>query len=67
VSARRYARSPLDGHVHLLTDDPHSGVPKARCAVEIPADVHQFDQPPLGSPCEECRLSLIAEMAASTP
>lgn len=66
VSTRRYARSPIDGEVHLLAGSDVSGGFQARCSAVIPAGVLQFDQPPFGSPCERCRVSLI-EVAASTP
>jgi hypothetical protein len=62
VQSRRYVRSPLNGQVHLLDDAPHSGALKARCAAVIPSDVRQFDQPPLGTPCDPCRLAVIAEI-----
>lgn len=65
MNTRRYARSPVDGEVHLLAGSDVSGGFRARCSAVIPVGVSQFDQPPFGSPCERCRVALVDE--ASRP
>jgi hypothetical protein len=63
-AARRWVVSPLDSCVHLLPEGSHlsSGL-TARCGHLLPTAVHQLDQPPPGSPCEGCRLILLADFA----
>jgi hypothetical protein len=61
--ARWWALSPLDRTVHLLApQDAHGGL-TARCGHLLPTVVHQLDQSPPGSPCEDCRLIFLADCA----
>jgi hypothetical protein len=63
----RWARSPLDFHVHLVPEGDYlRGVLTARCGHELPTAVHRHDQPPPGPPCERYRLSFLAD-STTTP
>jgi hypothetical protein len=59
---RRWAVSPLDFCVHLLPE-ASAGVLTARCGHLVPTGVSNYDQPPPGPPCEDCRLILLADFA----
>lgn len=65
VSAVRwwYALSRLDNTVHLLSPERPPGALAARCGHALPAASHVHDHPPLGPPCESCRLILLADAA----
>jgi hypothetical protein len=65
IRSTRWAISPLDYTVHLLVSegDQPLGVLQARCGHLLPTVVHQLDQPPPGSPCEDCRLIFLADCA----
>jgi hypothetical protein len=58
----RWAVSPLDFCVHLLPE-ASAGVLTARCGHLLPTGVSNYDQPPPGPPCEDCRLILLADFA----
>lgn len=65
IRATRWAISPLDCAVHLLMreGDHPLGVFQARCGHLLPTVVHQRDQPPPGTSCEDCRLIFLADCA----
>lgn len=68
ITSARWVLSKRDFCVHLIP--PASTQPVdvvlARCGHEMPADVHVYDQPPPGPPCERCRLIFLADFAAHT-
>ncbi|MGH3693755.1 MAG: hypothetical protein ACRDRX_07145 [Pseudonocardiaceae bacterium] len=67
--ARWWVLSPLDGAVHLLGPEVEHppGVFPARCGHLLPTTVLQYDQPPPGSPCEDCRQIFVADFTTLRP
>lgn len=61
----RWWATSLDGAVHLVHDGDPVGVITARCGDVLPAAVRQYDQPPLGPPCEPCRMSFLADFTTT--
>ncbi|MGH8571015.1 MAG: hypothetical protein ACREX8_00360 [Gammaproteobacteria bacterium] len=60
----RFAMSPVDSCVHLLTLEGDPDVLTARCGLLLPPVITCHDQPPPGPPCERCRLIFIVEASA---
>jgi hypothetical protein len=66
IRSTRWALSKKDLCVHLIppaSERPADAV-SARCGHEMPADAHDYDQPPPGPPCERCRLIFLTDFAA---
>lgn len=66
IRSARWALSKQDFCVHLLPSEGKrpADVVVARCGHEMVAEVHEYDQPPPGPPCECCRLIFLADVAA---
>ncbi|HEY3894840.1 MAG TPA: hypothetical protein VGL88_05665 [Pseudonocardiaceae bacterium] len=60
-AGRWWALEPQTLAVHLLDGEYRTGALRARCGHLLSTTVARCDQPPPGTPCEDCRRIFIAD------